>query len=212
MVSAWGAAAHRRHDPGRGDPEDPPASEAPNRSTPDCSGAGPPARLCLVLCLTVSGGAPTRPRSPRLGNARRPRLRLPLQSPLIPPRVGSVLHARPRVHQSQPPPLRSAYSVARAFASVSSSSSHRVGSRPPPRSSPRGAGCPSPGPRPVWAGRAGRPLARRCGGGGLPGARGGTGGLLGGIGGCAVKSGPVKNGFIFPILGAVDSLWAGLQL
>jgi hypothetical protein len=43
----------------------------------------------------------------------------------------------------------------------------------PPRSSPSRAGCPSPGPRPVCAGRAGGPLARRGGGGGLPVARGG---------------------------------------
>ena len=32
----------------------------------------------------------------------------------------------------------------------------------------------------------------------------GTGGLRGGTGGCAVKSGPVKSGFIFPILAPGD--------
>jgi hypothetical protein len=100
VVSAWGAADHRRHDTGRGDPEDPPASEAHSRPTPDCSGACPSGSLLLVLCLTVSGGSPTCPRSRRLGSARSPRLILRLQSPPTPPIVGSVLHARTRVHQS----------------------------------------------------------------------------------------------------------------
>jgi hypothetical protein len=99
-VSAWGTADHRRHHAGRGDPEDPPASESHSRPTPDGSGACPPGSLRLVLCLTVSGGAPTRPRSRRLGSARSPRLLLRLQSPPTPPMVGSVLHARTQVHQS----------------------------------------------------------------------------------------------------------------
>jgi hypothetical protein len=67
-----------------------------------------------------------------------------------------------RVHPSQPPPLRSAYSVTRVFASVSSAAliAFEAG---PPSSSPRRAGCPSPGPQQVCACRAGRPPAGRGG-------------------------------------------------
>src|SRR4029453_6237872 len=42
VVSAWGAADHRFHYTGRGDLEDPPASEARSRPTPDGPGARPP--------------------------------------------------------------------------------------------------------------------------------------------------------------------------
>jgi hypothetical protein len=80
----------------------------------------------------------------------------------------------------------------------------------PPSSSPSRAGCPSPGPRPVRALQRGPAGLLPAGLAGLwrAGAAGegsrwrgvGAGGLLGGAGGCAVKSGPVKSGFIFPIL------------
>jgi hypothetical protein len=60
VVSAWGTADHRRHHAGRGDPEDPPASEARSRPAPDCSGACPPGSLRLVLRLTAPCASPTR--------------------------------------------------------------------------------------------------------------------------------------------------------
>jgi hypothetical protein len=70
--------------------------------------------------------------------------------------------------------------------------------------SPSRTGSPSPGSRPVralrrWpaAGRAGWPLARRCGGGGSPWCGGPRAG-----GGEARRVGHVKSGFIFPILWA----------
>ena len=73
-----------------------------------------------------------------------------------------MLHARPRVHPSQPPPRRSAYSVARAFASVSSSSAHRVCSRPPLAAAPAAPAARPPAPvRSVPAGRPfGTPVRR----------------------------------------------------
>ena len=88
VVSAGDAADHRRHHAGRGDPEDPPASEARGGPTPHCSGACPPGSLCLVLRLTAPGGSPTRPRSRRLVGASSLRLVLRLRSPLTPPMGG----------------------------------------------------------------------------------------------------------------------------
>ena len=57
------------HHAGRGDPHDPPASEARSRPTPDCSGAYPPRSLCLVRRLTAPGGSLTRPRQLSSGPA-----------------------------------------------------------------------------------------------------------------------------------------------
>src|SRR5215813_8489178 len=48
---AGDAADHRRHHAGRGDPENPPASETRRGPTPDRPSACPPGRLCLVLRL-----------------------------------------------------------------------------------------------------------------------------------------------------------------
>jgi hypothetical protein len=138
LVSAGGAADHRRHHARRGDQTDPPASEIFCRSTPSCPGACPPGSLRLVLRLTAPGGSPTRPRACGLVGATA---------------LGSG-HA-----PAAPPPLRSAYSAAGDFASGSYS-------RPPekfaavPPSSPSSAGCPSPATRPVRALRRG-PVACR---------------------------------------------------
>ena len=85
VVSAGGAADHRRHHARRGHQKDPLPSETCGRPAPHCSGACPPGSLLLVLCLTVSGGSPTRPRSRRLVDASSPRLVLRLRSPLTPP-------------------------------------------------------------------------------------------------------------------------------
>ena len=155
-LSAGDAADYRGHDTRQGHPEDPPASETGSRPAPDRSGACLPGRLCLVLRLTAPGGSLNRPRQPSSGPEPEvaPRaarewgrkavlLRAPPAHPAVPvveslspsrraPRphacapVSRSCSLPHRVHQSQPPPLRSAYSVARAFASVSSSSSHRV--------------------------------------------------------------------------------------
>jgi hypothetical protein len=98
LVSAGGAADHRRHHARRGDQTDPPASEIFCRSTPSCPGACPPGSLRLVLRLTAPGGSPTRPRACGLVGATA---------------LGSG-HA-----PAAPPPLRSAYSAAGDFASGS---------------------------------------------------------------------------------------------
>jgi len=77
MVSAWGAAAHRRPHAGRGAPADPPASAARSRPAPDGSGACPPGSLRLVLRLTAPRASPTRLRPlPWKGPRRRRLLRL----------------------------------------------------------------------------------------------------------------------------------------
>jgi hypothetical protein len=57
VLSAGIAADHCRHHAGRGDPDDPPASEARSRPPPDGSGASPPGSLCVVLRLR--GPAPS---------------------------------------------------------------------------------------------------------------------------------------------------------
>ena len=51
LVSVGGAAHHRGHYAGRGDPKDPPASAPCGRPTPDCSGSFPPRSLRLALRL-----------------------------------------------------------------------------------------------------------------------------------------------------------------
>src|SRR5262249_5136192 len=95
-----------------------------NQQSPSCPGACPPGSLRLVLHLTAPCGSPTRPRScglvgaTALGSghapappyaaggrgARRPALTSPHRALLLPvcriPCLGSVLHARTRVHQS----------------------------------------------------------------------------------------------------------------
>src|SRR5262249_17452175 len=88
---AGGAADHYRYHAGRGDPQDPPASEARSRPTPDCSGAYPPRSLCVVRRLTAPGGSLTRPRQLSSGPA-----------PAIPPLLLGR-HGRPT---SCPPPQR----------------------------------------------------------------------------------------------------------
>src|SRR5262249_5638103 len=60
LVSAAGLADHRGHYAGRGDPENPPASEAGGGPTPHCSNACPPRSLCVVLGLSVPRTSPTR--------------------------------------------------------------------------------------------------------------------------------------------------------
>ena len=151
MVSAGGAADHCGSHAARGDPEDPPASEARGGPPPDCSGASPPRSLRLVLRLTAPGGSRTRSRQPSAG----PALRFPLccwggmailrpahplsasrgcpyAAPLIlaacctPARVSPVSRTcslSHRMHPSQPLPLRSASSVASALYQVSSAAS-----------------------------------------------------------------------------------------
>src|SRR5882724_8569868 len=66
VVSAGGAADHRRHHAGRGHQKDPLPSETCGRPAPHGSGACPPGSLLLVLCLTASGGAADSSRSRRL--------------------------------------------------------------------------------------------------------------------------------------------------
>src|SRR5215510_4058536 len=61
VVSAGVIADHRRHQARRGDPQDPPASEARGGPAPHGSGASPPGSLCVVLRLTAPGGSLTRP-------------------------------------------------------------------------------------------------------------------------------------------------------
>src|SRR5262245_30136253 len=53
LVSTGGAADHRGHHARRGDPENPPASEARGGPAPDCTGVCPPRSLRLVLRLTA---------------------------------------------------------------------------------------------------------------------------------------------------------------
>ena len=55
LVPAGGAADHRGHHTRRGDPENPPASEARGGPAPDCTGVRPPRSLRLVLHLTAPG-------------------------------------------------------------------------------------------------------------------------------------------------------------
>src|SRR5215475_3777269 len=54
FLPAGDAADDRRHHAGRGDPENPPASETGGGPTPDCPGASPPGSVRLVLHLTAS--------------------------------------------------------------------------------------------------------------------------------------------------------------
>src|SRR5262245_14606097 len=54
FLPAGDAADDRRHHTGRGDPENPPASETGGGPTPDCPGASPPGSVRLVLHLTAS--------------------------------------------------------------------------------------------------------------------------------------------------------------
>src|SRR5262249_37924386 len=183
VLSARVAADHRRHHAGRGDPKDPPASETCRRSTPYRTGACPPGSLRLVLRLTVPGmsqpplGSLARgchtafvwswacgPRSHRRWVVRAdspasysypqgvPRL-LVCRTPCL----GSVLHARTRVHQSlararcpivctslshRPPAAPTALQeLLHHFFAQSFKGSHRL------ESAPLGH-CPSLGPRP----------------------------------------------------------------
>ena len=52
-----GRCASSRPSRGRGDPQNPPASEARGGPAPDRTGACPPGSLCVVLCLTAPEGA-----------------------------------------------------------------------------------------------------------------------------------------------------------
>jgi Putative transposase len=72
VVSAGGAADHRSHNAGRGDPEDPPASETRSGPTPDYSSTCPPRSLCLVLRLIVRDGERTRLRLRQWGGTKPP--------------------------------------------------------------------------------------------------------------------------------------------
>ena len=72
LVSAGGAAHHRGHHAGRGDPQDPPASAPCGRPTPNCAGSFPPRSLRLVLRLTSSGGERTRLRPLPWGGTKQP--------------------------------------------------------------------------------------------------------------------------------------------
>src|SRR6185295_20333018 len=83
LVSAGVAADHRGHHAGRGDPDDPPTSEARGGPTPHGASACPPSSLCVVLRLTSPGVERIRPRSLRLGGTKHPASGPP---PAIPPR------------------------------------------------------------------------------------------------------------------------------
>src|SRR5262249_41083795 len=140
VVSRGDAADHCRHHAGRGHPEDPPASETVCRPPSHGTGPCPPGSLCLVLCLTAPRVSPPRLRPlPWGGTTPPPSPAPPDVSPhtargwggmavRCPPRTPGRLaaacrqdplpwqrHARTRVPQSQPPPLRRASSVARAL-------------------------------------------------------------------------------------------------
>src|SRR3989442_9703039 len=65
LVSAGGAADHRGHHARRGDPKDPPASDA-RGGPPHCLSACPPRSLRLVLRLTAPGVSRPVPGSRRL--------------------------------------------------------------------------------------------------------------------------------------------------
>ena len=101
VVSAGGAADHRRHHARRGDPENPPASEACRRPTPDCSSACPPSSFRVVLRLSMGCRRPVPDRSGSWALSSR-RLVLRLRSPLSLP-MGR--HGRPASAHPQRVPL-----------------------------------------------------------------------------------------------------------
>src|SRR4029450_810045 len=136
----------RHHHAQRGDAEDPPASETFCRPTSHCSSPCPLGSFRLVLRLTAPRTSPTRLRPLPWGGPPPPPSPAPSAAPPARPAGARVPYpfpwqrlARPhacapvsrscalshRVHPSQPPSLRSASSVARAFVQVSSSS-HRL--------------------------------------------------------------------------------------
>ena len=98
LVSAGGAADHRRHHAGRGDPEDPPASEACRRPTSHCPSACPPGSLRLVLRLTAPRASPTRLRPlPWGGTTPPPSPAPPAVSPHTARGWGGLAVRRPRL-------------------------------------------------------------------------------------------------------------------
>jgi hypothetical protein len=72
VLSAGGAAAHRRPHAGRGDPADPPASATRHGSTCRCPSACPPGSLRVVLRLPTPRVSPPPARAPGLGGAQPP--------------------------------------------------------------------------------------------------------------------------------------------
>ena len=97
LVSVEGAAHHRGHYAGRGDPKDPPASAPCGRPAPDCSGSFPPRSLRLALRLRS-------PFTRLVGRAAwQSCVRAPQRDPMLLvcriPYLGSVLHARELLHQ-----------------------------------------------------------------------------------------------------------------
>ena len=81
LVSRGDAADYCRHHAGRGDPHDPPASEA--RRGPPCHGSGacPPRSLCVVLGLTAPRASPPRLRPLPWGGTTPPSPAPPAVSP-----------------------------------------------------------------------------------------------------------------------------------
>jgi hypothetical protein len=92
LVSTGGAAHHRRHHARRGDPEDPPASEAFRRPAPDCSDSWVPHNFRLVCRLRCPVARPVG------GEVWLSCVVAPQRVPLLPrcrtPRLASVLYAR----------------------------------------------------------------------------------------------------------------------